>query len=95
MDNIPQLYPSFQHSLHGYDLAFCIELAKVGYVKILSKQVLFISDKGHISFSDYAGEKKCYGLKLPENWLIEFISIGEDLIRITFAIHERKEASHV
>jgi hypothetical protein len=67
-----KLNPNTDYCFSEADYAFCIELAKVGHVHLLSCQVSLTS-KGGISFIERVGEKKVAGLTLPDNWCIEYI----------------------
>ncbi len=84
---------SYDFSKADYD--FILELSKVGYVHLLGSQVAFMDDRAgrketnHIfSFKNYSINKNeaCDGFKLPDNWLIEYISSDENKLSITFKV---------
>ena len=69
------------------DLDFVLELAKVGGVNLLSSQVRLISEKEGFSFKEYHNDGGgCDGLKIPENWVIEFIGRKGENTAITFGV---------
>lgn len=100
------LKPTTSYDFSKEDLAFVLELAKVGHVHLLSNQVLLIevNEPSHhssssLTFKEYGGtdNKKCDGLVLPSNWVIEHISgighhqiCGVQSIQITFGIKRIK-----
>lgn len=84
---------SYDFSKSDYD--FIIELSKVGYVHLLCNQVSLMDDRAgrretHHSFPFKNGsiinQECCDGLKLPDNWLIEYISSDENKLSITFKV---------
>jgi hypothetical protein len=84
---------SYDFSKEDYD--FILELSKVGYIHILSRQVSFMDDRAgrkefshSFPFKNYSINDKaaCDGFKLPDNWIIEHISSDENRLSITFAI---------
>jgi len=89
------LKPSTDYRLTEADWRFVCELAKVGYVHVLTNQVSLIAettgrkDAHSISFVEYGGgdeNRRCQGLKLPDHWLIEHISSSSERLSITFFI---------
>ena len=73
-----KLKPTTSYDFSKSDLEFVLELAKVGHVNLLSSQVTLVVFKEHesfcgMTFKDYGGGdlKKCEGLQLPENWVLE------------------------
>ncbi len=89
-----KLKPNTTYSFSKSDLEFVCELAKVGHVHLLSDQVSVIqhnaSGGANISFKEYGGggDKQCFGLKLPDNWVIEWIGCDAECkyLKITFGV---------
>ena len=84
------LRPTTTYDLTEADKAFCFELSKVGYVHLLSNQVVLMSDKDGVSFKTYSpdDEKCCEGLSLPSNWVVESIYARDDKIQVTFGVNK-------
>lgn len=82
------LKPNTSYDFSDEDLLFVIQLAKVGSVHTLSSQVVLTS-KTSIEFKENVGEHKCPGLRLPENWVIEYISAHEEQVHITFKVGKK------
>jgi len=84
-----KLKPSTIYDFSDEDLAVAIELAKIGSVRLLSNQVTLKSDKNAgLLFKDSSenDNKKLEGLKLPQNWVIEWIGASDGCASITFRI---------
>lgn len=86
-----KLKPSTNYSFNENDLKFVVELAKVGHVHLLSNQVSLIttndySEGAAMDFKDSMNEEKCDGLRLPQNWCIEWIGSSKSKLHITFGI---------
>lgn len=94
-----KLKPNTTYTHSQADLQFVLELAKVGHVHLLSSQVSLISEKrnSEISFKDWGsvGEKECKGLKIPENWHIEYIGIVDEALHITFGVSKHEIVASV
>lgn len=90
---IMKLKPSTEYRYSDKDMLFIQELMKVGYVRILSQQVVLIDEKvgrnesHNFLFKDYGnGNNKVDGLTLPDNWCIESITSNDNQCRITFGV---------
>lgn len=83
-----KLKPTTSFCFSKEDYEFILELAKVGYVKLLSSQVELKSDRENygITFIDHVGINKCDGLKLPDNWIIEYVCVNGGFFSITFGV---------
>lgn len=86
------LKPNTTYKFTDADKQFVLELAKVGHVSLLTSQVSLItkpdSHNPYLSFKEYGSNEndKCEGLKLPHNWVIEYISAKDNQISITFGV---------
>ena len=82
-----KLKPNFQTNLSKEDFEFVIELSLIGYINILTNQVVLLikscNGNPYISFTQ-CGNKT--GFQMPKNWAIEYMSADENEIRITFII---------
>ena len=87
------LNPSTNYAFSEADLKFVLELAKVGYVHLLSNQVSLLSNKGDgLSFTHYSNDpdKKVDGLKLPDNWLVEGIYASDTVgVKVLFKVNKQ------
>ena len=90
-----RLKPTTTYSYSKADLDFCTELMKIGHVHIMSSQVVMkVLKESHssaisFSFKEFASEGKgCDGLKLPDNWVVEYIFSDGNQLSITFGVHK-------
>lgn len=77
-----------RYALSAADYTFCIELAKIGHVNIMSSQVTIIAIKGYSEGGlDFSKNVK-NGINLPDNWRLEFAGYSEErkAFQITFKI---------
>lgn len=86
-----KLKPGTSYDFSEADLRFVIELAKVGHVHLLSKQVSLTKESGYdesasINFTDIINKEKCDGLQLPSNWVIEWIGCSKKGVCVTFGV---------
>lgn len=86
-----KLKPNTTYRFSESDLKFVCELAKVGHVHLLSEQVSLItiatSGDLSLSFKDYGTEgRECLGLKMPDNWVIEWVGAGDKFLKVTFGV---------
>jgi hypothetical protein len=88
------LKPSCSYTFNKEDLAFVLELAKVGHVHLLSSQVTLTSygdsNRFGFTFKEFGNEVECIGLKMPDNWCIEGIYCREYQMAITFGVEKSK-----
>jgi hypothetical protein len=72
------------------DKEFAMELAKVGSVHFLSTQVSLESCKrtDNIDFKEWNAEGSL-GLKMPDNWVIQWVGYHDGRVSITFGISKK------
>ena len=86
-----KLSPTTNYCFTEEDFRFILELAKVGYVNLLTYQVLLITGaKKGFAFKYSGDENECKGLQLPQDWYIETIYPQGDSIQITFRVDHTK-----
>lgn len=85
--------PTCQYYFSDNDYKFIIQLAKVGSVHLLSRQVRLIShDKDTLTFlchvKDNDDDRNCLGMVLPDGWIIENIYVNaEGHSVVTFGVN--------
>ena len=79
------MQPTYYFNKH--DIEFIIELAKIGFVNVLTTRVVLKSSPcGEINPKKTSG----HDLKLPDNWRIEQMCIRDNSVQITFRISIKK-----
>lgn len=73
--------PNCQYQFSDSDCKFIIQLAKIGEVHLLSKQVRLTSyNNENLAFLDYGdgnGSLACLGMTLPDGWIIEGVHVNK------------------
>ena len=73
--------PTCQYYFSDNDYKFIIQLAKVGSVHVLSKQVRLTScSNEQLTFLDYGDgndDRACLGMTLPDGWIIEGVHVNK------------------
>lgn len=86
---IQQLKPNTEYRYSPSDWEFILELTKVASVHALSHQVTITSEKEYFQFNDILGD--CPGLSLPNNWFLEFVSVRDGKVHMTFNVEKTKD----
>lgn len=88
-----KLKPSTSYDFTQDDMAFVLELAKVGHVHLLSNQVSLICVREScaggpfLSFKDHRNDDEdCLGLEMPEDWYLEYVGANDRELKMTFRV---------